>query len=76
MRKLLDGKVVNSYFDPIDLTIHTKSPAKWRLIDMETGQEYIGSAEPTQYGMWIRVKEAVNQGNMDIVKAKYGRDWS
>lgn len=76
MRKLLDGKVVNSYFDPIDLTIHTKAPGKWKLIDMETGQEYIGSDTMTPYGMWIRVKEAVRPGNMDIIKAKYGKDWS
>jgi hypothetical protein len=23
---------------------------------METGQEYIGSAKPNQYGKWIRIK--------------------
>ena len=43
MRKLLNGKEVESFEYPIDLIIHTKAPAKWKIIDMETGQEYIGS---------------------------------
>lgn len=42
-RKLLDGSEVPDYDHPIDLIIHTKAPGKWKLIDMETGQEYIGS---------------------------------
>ena len=48
-RILQDGSKVDSYDHPIDLVIHTKAPGKWKLIDMETGQEYIGSdiAHPT-----------------------------
>ncbi len=42
-RKLLDGSEVNDYDRPIDLILHTKAPAKWKLIDLETGQEYLGS---------------------------------
>jgi hypothetical protein len=42
-RKLLDGSEVNDYDYPIDLILHTKAPAKWKLIDLETGQEYLGS---------------------------------
>lgn len=57
MRNLLDGTEIESYENPIDLTIHTKAPEKWKLIDMETGQEYIGSAEPNKYGKWIRIKD-------------------
>lgn len=30
--------------DAIDLTIHTKSPGKWLLVDRETGQTYVGNA--------------------------------
>ena len=37
MRKLLDGTFVEEYPKSIDLTIHTKAPGKWKLIDMETG---------------------------------------
>jgi hypothetical protein len=55
-RKLLNGEIVESYEKAIDLTIHTKSPAKWKLVDMETGQEYVGSAKPNKYGKWIRIK--------------------
>ena len=36
MRKLQNGSYTESYFEPIDLTIHTKAPGKWKLIDMET----------------------------------------
>ena len=42
-RKLLDGSEVDDYNHPIDLIVHTKAPGKWKLIDLETGQEYIGS---------------------------------
>jgi hypothetical protein len=31
---------------PVDLIIHTKAPSKWKIIDMETGQEYIGIESP------------------------------
>ena len=42
-RKLLDGSEVENYDYPIDLILHTKAPGKWKLIDLETGQEYLGS---------------------------------
>ena len=42
-RTLIDGTVVEDYSYPIDITIHTKCPAKWKLTDMETGIEYIGT---------------------------------
>lgn len=44
-RILLDGSEVEEFENAIDITIHTKCPGKWRLVDMETGQEYIGSHE-------------------------------
>ena len=42
---------------PIDLTIHTKCPSKWLLIDLETGQQYCGSDKPNLYGKWKRIKD-------------------
>ena len=42
-RKLLNGSEVKDYEHPIDLILHTKAPGKWKLIDLETGQEYLGS---------------------------------
>ena len=57
MRKLIDGSKIESYEKAVDLTIHTKAPGKWKLIDMETGQEYVGSNKPNKYGKWIRIKD-------------------
>ncbi len=57
MRKLLNGTEVPENVTPIDLIVHTKAPSKWKLIDMETGQEYVGSTEITKYGHWIRIKD-------------------
>lgn len=56
-RKLLDGTEVEEYEKAVDLTIHTKAPSKWKLVDMETGQEYIGSETPNLYGKWKRIKD-------------------
>ena len=60
MRKLLDGSEVEEFDQAVDLTIHTKCPYKWLLIDLETGAEYIGSKNPNLYGKWKRVKESKN----------------
>lgn len=57
MRRLIDGSEAHEHDIPIDLVVHTKVPSKWKLIDLETGQEYIGSDIPTQYGLWIRTKD-------------------
>lgn len=56
-RKLLNGELVEEFEKAVDLIIHTKCPEKWKLIDMETGQEYIGSEKPNLYGKWKRIKE-------------------
>ncbi len=54
---MLSGEEVENLDSPVDLTIHTKCPEKWLLIDMETGQEYRGQIHPNKYGKWKRVKE-------------------
>lgn len=46
---------VEEFKNAIDLTIHTKAPGKWLLIDMETGQKYVGSPVPNKYGKWVRL---------------------
>jgi len=74
MRKLLDnvygflprlyqGSQVEEFSKAVDLTIHTKAPGKWLLIDLETGQEYIGSDVPTKYGRWRRIKDRYQPSN-------------
>jgi hypothetical protein len=55
--RMYQGSEVKELDSAVDLVIHTKSPGKWLLIDLETGQEYIGLSEPDQYGMWKRIKE-------------------
>ena len=73
-RKLLDGSEVEDYEYPIDLILHTKAPGKWKLIDLETGQEYVGSelshatfgeilrvkVSKSKIGSWFKTKGRVN----------------
>ena len=66
MRRLIDGTEVEEFDEAIDLTIHTKAPAKWLLIDLETGQEYIGSDKPNLYGKWRRIKDAKSDQSTDL----------
>jgi hypothetical protein len=74
MRKLLNnvysflprtyqGAEVEEFENAVNLTIHTKAPGKWLLIDLETGQEYIGAAVPNKYGRWLRLKDKYNGNN-------------
>jgi hypothetical protein len=41
-RQLLNGEVITELQEPINLNVYTKCPEKYMLIDMETGQKYIG----------------------------------
>jgi len=55
MRKLIDGSEVEEFQFPVKLEIKTKAPGKWKFMDLETGQEYLGSNVVTKYGKWIRM---------------------
>lgn len=57
--RMFQGAEVEEFEKAVDLTIHTKAPGKWLLIDLETGQEYIGATVPTKYGRWRRIKDKV-----------------
>jgi len=41
-RKLITGEEVSELKESKTLTVYTKCPEKWKLIDMETGEVYIG----------------------------------
>lgn len=41
-RTLIDGTVVNDLEEAKTLTVFTKCPEKYMLVDMETGQVYVG----------------------------------
>jgi len=56
-RKLKDGTKVPEYENPVNLTIYTKCPAKWKLIDMETGEEYIPWETPGPQ-QWKKINNA------------------
>lgn len=68
-RILKDESETGAFDTPIDLVIHTKAPGKWKLIDLETGEEYLGSEVGTAFaevlrekvsngkiGTWIKIK--------------------
>lgn len=62
IRKLITGESVEDLENPVDLTIHTKAPEKWLLIDLETGQVYQGSEKPNLYGKWKRLEKRLTGG--------------
>jgi hypothetical protein len=41
-RTLKDGSQVLELENPKTLTVYTRCPEKYRLIDMETGEQYVG----------------------------------
>jgi hypothetical protein len=41
-RKLQDGSKVDEIEFAIELVVLTRCPEKWKLIDLETGEEYRG----------------------------------
>lgn len=61
--KMYQGAEVEEFSKAVDLTIHTKAPGKWLLIDLETGQEYIGADVPNKYGRWLRLKDKHDGSN-------------
>lgn len=42
----------------INLTVHTKSPAKWLLIDRETGETYVGNPAGYWDKLIIKIRSA------------------
>jgi hypothetical protein len=45
-RKLIDGREVLELDKAVTLEIYTKCPEKYMLIDMQTGEKYIGHTDP------------------------------
>ena len=52
-RKLQDGTIVPAFDIAVTLEVYTKCPAKWKLVDMETGDEYVGQL-PQEGGLHWR----------------------
>lgn len=51
-RKLIDGREAQELEQPIKLLIETKCPSKWKIVDMETGQAYIGTDNNKKFQYW------------------------
>lgn len=54
---MITGEQVDDFLNATDLTVHSKCPEKWLLIDLETGQMYRGMKEPGPWGKWRRLKK-------------------
>tara|TARA_B110000503_G_scaffold48117_1_gene78342 strand:+ start:1409 stop:1585 length:177 start_codon:yes stop_codon:yes gene_type:complete len=56
-RTLQDGTVVKELSAPVQLVVYTRCPEKYKLIDMETGQEYAGT-RPSQGNLHWKLTSA------------------
>lgn len=54
-RKLLDGVEVYELDEPVELVVKTLAPMKWKLIDRETGEEYIGTTPKDNGYHWSKI---------------------
>ena len=57
-RKLQDGVQVYELEEPVELVVKTKCPMKWKLVDRETGEQYIGAIPKEGQKHWNRVPES------------------
>ena len=67
---MLNGSTVSEFDEAVDLIIHTRAPGKYKIVDLETGEEYIGSEIKNEtfapvliekvkrgvIGQWIKIK--------------------
>ena len=56
-RKLIDGSEAQELDQPIKLLIETKCPSKWKIVDMETGQAYMGTNNNEKFQYWQPIDE-------------------
>jgi hypothetical protein len=73
---LLNGSTVFELDEAVDLIIHTKAPGKYKVIDLETGEEYVGSEIKNESFAPVLI-EKVNRGKIGQwikIKAKQSID--
>jgi D-lyxose ketol-isomerase len=56
IRKLKFGTEVPELEQSVVLEVKTKCPNKWKLVDLETGEEYIGTVPGEHHMFWRKVK--------------------
>lgn len=54
-RVLLDGTALHELPQAVRLEVYTKCPTKYKLIDMETGEEYIGQDPIKNKYSWRKI---------------------
>lgn len=54
-RNLIDGSSVEELENPVTLSVYTKCPEKYKLVDLETGEEYIGQSGEKYH--WKRISK-------------------
>lgn len=54
-RKLQNGTEVYELENPVELVVKTKAPMKWKLVDRETGEEYIGNNPKDGEFHWSKI---------------------
>lgn len=55
-RKLQNGVQVYELDEPVTLTVYTKCPMKYKLVDRETGEEYIGQNPNKNKYSWSKIE--------------------
>jgi len=58
MRKLQSGVEVYELDEPVMLSVYTKCPMKYKLVDRETGEEYIGQDPNKRQYSWNKISNA------------------
>ena len=54
-RELQNGVQVYELEEPVELIVKTKAPMKWKLIDRETGEEYVGNTPKEGGYHWSKI---------------------
>lgn len=55
VRKLKDSTEVEELDENVTIQVYTKCPSKYKLIDMETGEEYIGQDPRYNNHHWKKI---------------------
>lgn len=55
-RTMKDGSTIKELEVAVQLSIYTKCPEKYKLTDLETGQEYVGNTPNSGFGLsWRKI---------------------
>jgi hypothetical protein len=60
MRTLKNGVQVYELEEPVTLKVYTKCPMKYKLVDRETGEEYIGQDPTTNNYSWAKIPKVID----------------